>query len=1337
MVIIPFKKRGQSLLFILLFLLIIGNNSMAQVVINEGSNRNYSTIADEDGEYPDWIELYNAGHDTVNLFNYALTDDILAPGKWTFPNIKLMPKQYKTIFCSGKDRKPISAFIDVASTDTFTPIVGWNTHTLTTPFYWDGVSNILINTCSYNSSGYTTNSVFNQTTTSYFSTIFAFQDGNPDICKTTYGTKVSQRPNIQLNNHTIGNGVVQNSPYDYPAPYGNWYWAAKNQMLIPATELSASGLTAGNITSIAFDVASTDSNTVYDYIDISMKLVSINNVSSVFTPVDTSISLHTNFKISTSGETVYLFSPTQVQLSSLHVNCNGLDNSIGSLPDSSSNIVLFVTPTPAASNNQSSPYHNYLLPPVFSVSSGMYGASVSVSITNPNPSYASIRYTIDGSDPSHTSPLYSGTPVNILYSAALKARAFADTVLPSPITVSSYLIGVDHATPILSVVTDKKNLYGASGMFDNWSLDWQKAAYVEYFDTTHQLIFSQNAGIQIDGGWGGSRQNPQHSFRVELAHAVLGDGPVNYVMIPDKPYRTKYSRLYLRNGSNQYLSFPIKDACQVKAMANGTDNYYSAWRPVTVYINGTYFGLYELREKYDPEYFKVIDNANVDSVEILSQSAWGGSILQPVVGSVDSFYTSYAAFKSINTADTAFWNKADNYFDMTFFNDYIIAESWIANKDWPWNNIKIYRSDKTHHRWRFCLMDMELSLDPNGWTDYTFDHIQFMMSYDQGNPYINIWQRGIQNEKFKNYFINRFADVMNTSYEYNQLSVLVNNIYDQEIAEMPNEYMRWGDPNNIPQEMTDFNNNEQSFLLQLSKRTEQVRNHIQANFSLAGQVNVTLNTTPAGAGKIKISTIIPDSLPWTGVYFNGNPVKITAIPNPGYNFSFWMPNLVMPIPGTNPAITLNITSNATFNAVFTVNPNVGKLSISELNYNSDSTRNAGDWIEFHNYGNGPLDLSEWKFSDSTYNHNYIFPSGTIVQPGEWIVLAEDTMKFHVEHPGVAAFGPTGFGFSNSSESLTLYDFTDAPRLWMHYDDSLPWPMAADGYGRTLEIINDTLNPALPESWFAGCIGGSPGGPYVTCPEQIIFSEINYKSLPTIDAGDWIELHNKGTVDVDISGWQFRDAVNTHTYSFSQGTVLHPSGYLALFNDITKFNAQFPAITNSIGPFTFGLGNAGDAIRLFDSAGRLYQSVLYNNTAPWPVGANGYGFTLEILNPDGHFCDGTNWFDGCPKGSPGGPYVFPCNVSVEDLSRSDVKIDVFPNPSDGKFTINFDGDENSNACGFIEISNPLGSMVFSKPFTNRNRLLKVDISDVPGGIYLVKIYLKEKIYTTRIVVFSKE
>ncbi len=198
-------------LALLAVLLIKSSFLNAQVIVNEGSNRNYALLSDEDGEYPDWIELYNSGNSAVNLENYSLTDKTSNPDKWIFPSTELAPGAYLTLFCSGKDRTPETGFTPVAYSTGYTPQIGRNTHPFYNNFYRDGVSSILINTCSYSSTGYTSNSIFNQTTTDFLSTVFAFQDGGSDASNAPQGNPVFQRPNIKLNGITIGNGTIQNS----------------------------------------------------------------------------------------------------------------------------------------------------------------------------------------------------------------------------------------------------------------------------------------------------------------------------------------------------------------------------------------------------------------------------------------------------------------------------------------------------------------------------------------------------------------------------------------------------------------------------------------------------------------------------------------------------------------------------------------------------------------------------------------------------------------------------------------------------------------------------------------------------------------------------------------------------------------------------------------------------------------------------------------------------------------------------------------------------------------------------------------------------------------------
>jgi hypothetical protein len=547
--------------------------------------------------------------------------------------------------------------------------------------------------------------------------------------------------------------------------------------------------------------------------------------------------------------------------------------------------------------------------------------------------------------------------------------------------------------------------------------------------------------------------------------------------------------------------------------------------------------------------------------------------------------------------------------------------------------------------------------------------------------------------------------------------------------------MRWGDPNNIIGQMNAFINNHQVFLSQLNVRSSQVRDHIQNGFSMASQVDVTLNVIPSGAGKIKISTIIPDSLPWTGVYFNGNPVKITALPNPGYEFAFWDTNAVLNVIDTNLSITRNIIASTTFNAVFNYTGIGGKISITEVNYNSDSTRNSGNWIEFHNYGNDAVDMSGWRFTDSTAGNNYIFPQGTILLQSQYLVLVSDTAIFHSQFPQVNVLGPIGFGFNNTSEPLSLFDKNNLLVISMRYNDSLPWPILADGWGKTLELINDTLNPSLASSWFAGCIGGSPGGPFVPCSEGLIFSEVNYNSSVNSNAGDWIEIYNRTNSTIDLSGWKFSDSDNTHLYFIPINTTLQPNERLVLVQDTLLFNFRFPFLSYNLNPFVFGFSSNGEVLRLFDSSGELYQVMRYDSDASWPQGADGNGYTLELVDYNGDLSNGNNWTIGCPEGSPFTGVINPCPVlSVNEAENIAGNINVFPNPSNGLFNIHLEDKGLSSSKIQIDIFNYIGQHVFSQTFPSNTEDVQIDFSANPKGVYILKLLMDGVSIEKKIIVY---
>jgi hypothetical protein len=646
-------------------------------------------------------------------------------------------------------------------------------------------------------------------------------------------------------------------------------------------------------------------------------------LTGVFMP-ENGFQLHTNFKIDTQGESIRLLNPDEVIISQLMVESPVRDVSIGRFTDGT-DVLKWLTPSPSATNNASTAYTDTLISPAFSFSSGVYEDAFTVNITHPNsPTNTKLVYTLDGSTPTFNSPVYN-LPITVTTTTVLRAQVFPLTtdmeLLPSDNTVATYLFNVNHTTPIVLITTDQSNLYGPAGIFDNYNSDWLKPAHAAYLteESGHPLAFETNTAIRPDGGAGGSRAQPQHSFRLSFAHAALGEKPVEYPIIPDRPNRTTYSDVYLRNGSNQYLALPYKDASQVRMMSEGTNNYYSSYRPASVYINGQYFGLYELREKFNKEYFEIHDGANPDSIELLSLSYFYNLVLRALEGNAGNFWNSYDSFLALNPTDSNYFTQADNYFDLKHYTDYIIGESWMGNVDWPGNNIKIYRSDKTQNRWRFGLVDLELSMQPNGWTSCTDNHIRYMLDRDPNIPYINIWLRSITNEVYLNYFINRYADQMNTSYKNEKLQAFEQAFFNSMFPEMPMEYARWGDPTNIQGQMDGFIQNHLIFKSELACRSDVVRSNLVSEFNLEKQITLQLLVSPVTSGSIQLNTIQPDVYPWIGIYFDGVPVTMNAIPKPGFLFSHWEPNGYI-TDTLNPLFEGNVSENTSFIAYFSEIP---------------------------------------------------------------------------------------------------------------------------------------------------------------------------------------------------------------------------------------------------------------------------------------------------------------------------------------------------------------------------------------------------------------------------------
>jgi|GEM_PF-554619 len=297
------------------------------------------------------------------------------------------------------------------------------------------------------------------------------------------------------------------------------------------------------------------------------------------------------------------------------------------------------------------------------------------------------------------------------------------------------------------------------------------------------------------------------------------------------------------------------------------------------------------------------------------------------------------------------------------------------------------------------------------------------------------------------------------------------------------------------------------------------------------------------------------------------------------------------------------------------------IVINEIHYNQDTSRCNTDsldveFLEITNVGTQPVNLSGCYLSDGV---RFQFPYQTIISPGDFIVLAEDTTDYNLAF-GKQADGQFGGALDNGGEYIRLSDPFGYTIDSLIYNDRNPWDENPDGYGPSLELLNPMFDNADPLNWFrsdnsCGTPGAANSRVCNNTASSIVINEINYNSNNTVnDPGDWVELHNPNATAADISGWTFYD--NNNEFIFPAGTTLDPNEFLVLIENDALFTSVFSNVpaNRKLGDFDFGLSNKGERVSLFDENKCLSDYVIYNDRSPWDSLPDGNGPTLSLIDP---------------------------------------------------------------------------------------------------------------------------
>ena len=420
--------------------------------------------------------------------------------------------------------------------------------------------------------------------------------------------------------------------------------------------------------------------------------------------------------------------------------------------------------------------------------------------------------------------------------------------------------------------------------------------------------------------------------------------------------------------------------------------------------------------------------------------------------------------------------------DVDEYLDYNVFNIFIDNNDWPANNNKHWRERKEGKKWHWMTYDLDFAfglgpLDPLPWNsgEFTSNNLRAVLTdtatTSAYKPWATVFMRKLmQNDAVRTQFINRMADQLNIYYNSDRILQRINqfrNLYAPEIEQHQTvfEPRPW---EIYMERISKFGANRDTFVWSMFKNEFD---------DITDVVDLNLETSPSNAGSIHLNTIRLNETqtPWVGQYFAGVNVPLSTIPGRGYIFDSWSGAGL----GNNLSTTMNLSGDETIVANFVLgSTEVGNIVINEINYNSPDNNNAGDWIELYNAGTSDIDLSAWYFEDES-NEFFAIPVGTILPAGGYLVLVEDSIAFQGVYPTVSNFiGNFGksisgsFKLHNDSEFVKISNadgsFTDS----LTYDDSTPWPEAADGTGVSLQLIAPELDNTLAASWVA--VDATPG-----------------------------------------------------------------------------------------------------------------------------------------------------------------------------------------------------------------------------------------------------------------------
>lgn len=677
---------------------------------------------------------------------------------------------------------------------------------------------------------------------------------------------------------------------------------------------------------------------------------------------------------------------------------------------------------------------------------------------------AKIYYTTDGSRPDRYSKRYR-SPIQIEETSVIRAVAYEGR-RKSKIIGHTYFIGEEESNfPTISLMLNPDQLFDPEyGLFmEGYTVNdsiWSKPGAnfwsrreikcnTEIFEPSGKCVFRSPTGWRLFGGM--SRLFPQKSM-VLVARDDYGKKRFKYPIFGKKELK-KFKFLTLRNSGSDFGKAQFRDAFMT-SLVKDWDLEIQASQGAHVFINGKYWGIYNIREKLNRYFVSSHHDVDKDSVDILAHK------LTRKRGSTLHYRKMIKFIEDNNFADQVNFDSLNTMMDIDNFMDYKIAQIYFDNED-AGGNIKYWRPQTADGRWRWMLYDTDWGFSLHDNDGYKNNSLKFHLA-ENGREWPNppwstlILRKLLENEAFKTKFVSRFMNHLNDSFNSDVVLTRLFEMVQEYEPEMPRHWERW----NLKESR--WHKEVELMKRFAEERPQYMRKHLKDMFEMGDEMNV--NLCVEGGGYVKINDHLHTEDGKQLTYFKGIPVKFEAVPNFGFRFSHWE-GVNVPDSIHTFQLTFERKDEFEIKAVFEPykHPLAGQVVINEVSCNNKKT---GDWIELYNRTDESVNINNWILTD--LKNEFRFPNFTIPAKS-YVIVSEKENKLRKSNPNqLGIIGDIGYGLSKRREVIQLYshqgDMVDSIGYLLEPTDSV----------FTYNLLLPDLDNGDEENWVMSPGLGTPG-----------------------------------------------------------------------------------------------------------------------------------------------------------------------------------------------------------------------------------------------------------------------